>query len=43
MSVSLTRFHLRCDVCINGPPQMHDFKEEAVAFMNVLQAQTVSI
>ncbi|KAM0838249.1 hypothetical protein ACQ4PT_061101 [Festuca glaucescens] len=29
-----------CDVCINGPPQMHDFKEEAVMFMNVLQAQT---
>lgn len=28
-----------CDVCINGPPEMHDFKEEAVVFMNVLQAQ----
>uniref|UniRef100_A0A0E0KYK1 ATP-dependent DNA helicase n=1 Tax=Oryza punctata TaxID=4537 RepID=A0A0E0KYK1_ORYPU len=28
-----------CDVCINGPPQMHDFKEEAVVFMNALQAQ----
>ncbi|XP_044965128.1 ATP-dependent DNA helicase Q-like SIM isoform X4 [Hordeum vulgare subsp. vulgare] len=29
----------QCDVCINGPPEMHDFKEEAVVFMNVLQAQ----
>ncbi|KAM0853025.1 hypothetical protein ACQ4PT_051371 [Festuca glaucescens] len=29
-----------CDVCINGPPQMHDFKEEATVFMNVLQSQT---
>lgn len=29
-----------CDVCINGPPQMHDFKEEAAVFMNVLQSQT---
>ncbi|KAM0823751.1 hypothetical protein ACQ4PT_070663 [Festuca glaucescens] len=29
-----------CDVCIHGPPQMHDFKGEAVMFMNVLQAQT---
>ncbi|CAM0957773.1 unnamed protein product [Alopecurus aequalis] len=31
-----------CDICINGPPQMHDFKEETVVFMNVLQAQTAS-
>ncbi|XP_047042613.1 ATP-dependent DNA helicase Q-like SIM [Lolium rigidum] len=29
-----------CDVCINGPPQIHDFKEEAAVFMNVLQSQT---
>ncbi|KAK1692964.1 hypothetical protein QYE76_009661 [Lolium multiflorum] len=29
-----------CDVCINGPPQMHDFKEEAAVFINVLQSQT---
>lgn len=29
-----------CDICINGPPQMHDFKDEAVVFMNVLRAQT---
>ncbi|XP_062180440.1 ATP-dependent DNA helicase Q-like SIM [Phragmites australis] len=28
-----------CDVCINGP-QMHDFKEEAVVLMNVLQGQS---
>ncbi|XP_015693330.1 ATP-dependent DNA helicase Q-like SIM isoform X2 [Oryza brachyantha] len=33
------RCHM-CDICINGPPQMHDFKEEAVVFMNVLQAQS---
>jgi len=32
-----------CDVCINGPPQMHDFKEEAIVFMNVLQGRSVSI
>uniref|UniRef100_A0ACD5TXJ7 Uncharacterized protein n=2 Tax=Avena sativa TaxID=4498 RepID=A0ACD5TXJ7_AVESA len=31
-----------CDICINGPPQMHDFKEEAGVFMNVLQAQTAT-
>ena len=36
-------FDLRCDVCINGPPQMHDFKEEAIVFMNVLQGRSVSI
>ncbi|CAN6340641.1 unnamed protein product [Urochloa humidicola] len=29
-----------CDVCINGPPQMHDFKEEAIVFMNVLQGRS---
>ncbi|XP_052156642.1 ATP-dependent DNA helicase Q-like SIM isoform X2 [Oryza glaberrima] len=29
----------QCDICINGPPQMHDFKEDAVMFMSVLQAQ----
>lgn len=29
-----------CDICIKGPPQMHDLKEEAVVFMNVLQAQS---
>ncbi|KAG8084718.1 hypothetical protein GUJ93_ZPchr0010g7823 [Zizania palustris] len=29
-----------CDICINGPPQMHDFKEEAIMFMNVIQAQS---
>ncbi|KAK3140714.1 hypothetical protein QOZ80_5AG0404780 [Eleusine coracana subsp. coracana] len=28
-----------CDICINGPPQKHDFKEEAVLFMNVLLGQ----
>uniref|UniRef100_A0A0A9DLW2 Uncharacterized protein n=1 Tax=Arundo donax TaxID=35708 RepID=A0A0A9DLW2_ARUDO len=28
------------DICINGPPQMHDFMEEAVVFMNVLQGQS---
>uniref|UniRef100_A0A0E0DM44 DNA 3'-5' helicase n=1 Tax=Oryza meridionalis TaxID=40149 RepID=A0A0E0DM44_9ORYZ len=28
-----------CDICINGPPLMHDFKEDAVMFMSVLQAQ----
>ncbi|GJM94613.1 hypothetical protein PR202_ga11275 [Eleusine coracana subsp. coracana] len=32
-------FDLRCDICINGPPQKHDFKEEAVLFMNVLLGQ----
>ncbi|PUZ64061.1 hypothetical protein GQ55_3G113600 [Panicum hallii var. hallii] len=30
-----------CDVCINGPPQMHDFKEEAIVFMNVLQGRSI--
>ncbi|KAL6840962.1 hypothetical protein ACP4OV_029222 [Aristida adscensionis] len=30
----------KCDICINGPRQMHDFKEEAVVFMNVLQGQS---
>ncbi|XP_066364352.1 LOW QUALITY PROTEIN: ATP-dependent DNA helicase Q-like SIM [Miscanthus floridulus] len=29
-----------CDICTNGPPQMHDFKEEAIAFMNVLQGRS---
>ncbi|RCV15175.1 hypothetical protein SETIT_3G037100v2 [Setaria italica] len=29
-----------CDVCINGPPQMHDFKEEAVVFMDVLRGRS---
>ncbi|KAK3137483.1 hypothetical protein QOZ80_5BG0452900 [Eleusine coracana subsp. coracana] len=28
-----------CDICINGPPQKHDFKEESVLFMNVLLGQ----
>ncbi|CAL4895671.1 unnamed protein product [Urochloa decumbens] len=32
-----------CDVCINGPPQMHDFKEEAIVLMNVLHGRSVSI
>ncbi|GJN36042.1 hypothetical protein PR202_gb24867 [Eleusine coracana subsp. coracana] len=32
-------FDLRCDICINGPPQKHDFKEESVLFMNVLLGQ----
>jgi hypothetical protein len=36
-------FDLRCDICTNGPPQMHDFKEEAIVFMNVLQGRSVSI
>nr|CAB3463939.1 unnamed protein product [Digitaria exilis] len=29
-----------CDICINGPPQMHDLKEAAIVFMNVLQGQS---
>ncbi|XP_066368307.1 ATP-dependent DNA helicase Q-like SIM [Miscanthus floridulus] len=29
-----------CDICTNGPPQMHDFKEEAIVFMNVLQGRS---
>ncbi|KAF8762605.1 hypothetical protein HU200_009130 [Digitaria exilis] len=29
-----------CDICINGPPQMHDLKEAAVVFMNVLQGRS---
>lgn len=36
-------FDLRCDICTNGPPQLHDFKEEAIAFMNVLEGRSVSI
>ncbi|CAL4917369.1 unnamed protein product [Urochloa decumbens] len=32
-----------CDVCINGPPQMHDFKEETIVFMNLLQGRSASI
>ncbi|TVU17808.1 hypothetical protein EJB05_33865, partial [Eragrostis curvula] len=28
-----------CDICINDPPQNHDFKEEAVVFLNTLQGQ----
>jgi hypothetical protein len=39
----LFTFDLRCDICTNGPPQMHDFKEEAIVFMNVLQGRSVSI
>ncbi|AQK95139.1 ATP-dependent DNA helicase Q-like SIM [Zea mays] len=30
-----------CDICTNGPPQMHDFKEEAIVFMNVLQGRSL--
>ncbi|KAL6607826.1 hypothetical protein ACP70R_040889 [Stipagrostis hirtigluma subsp. patula] len=29
-----------CDICVNGPPQMHDLKEETVLFMNVLLGQS---
>ncbi|WVZ96310.1 hypothetical protein U9M48_041966 [Paspalum notatum var. saurae] len=29
-----------CDICIDGPPRMHDFKEEAIVFMNVLQGRS---
>ncbi|KAJ1254329.1 hypothetical protein BS78_K087100 [Paspalum vaginatum] len=29
-----------CDICIDGPPHMHDFKEEAIVFMNVLQGRS---
>lgn len=36
-------FLLRCDVCVNGPPNKQDLKEEANILMQIIAARYVSV